>query len=800
MNKSGQQREICDGWRARLTGSNKFVETFQVRHLIRWGCLAMLVFRAHSTTPVAAWDFTQGTHGWVANDPVTNARTTKAGWTMDVRAPNPNLVGPPMAWPAGQFGLVTLRMRSTGDTLGQLYHGTEFSELQSRAFAVQPDGQWHDYRIPLPPLEPGSRLRLDPCHDAGSVAVAWIRVEASPERFREPWAGSRELRGKKLIGSGQYTTVGGDAAVTSRYLARNPAFLDSFPFDGLVVPAVVEAGWAERLGLPSRDYFLHELVWNTVKLSPEALASAVTDLNSVRWGGVTDNFLNYTLIDGTRGRFTPNLADDHDWAIVEHNAALAARLCREAKLQGFWLDTEQYVDYRWRTASGVPEFDPNQPASLKFPLGKDTPEVLRRRGAQWIKAVQAELPAVKIMITFAWSPDADGYGPLQGTTGFLNGVLDAIKAPAELIHGYENTFYYGQGPGTLHAVNSGIQNGFPGDRSRYEAARASMRGWRSLSSNPTKYDAFVKVGMAAWIEDDPWNLWEGWPSGSKESLWSNLPLALAYSDEYVWVWSEHTRYGQSGSTKLNPFLASLRNRTFNTGREEASALTEDFATDPLTRGWHFDFDMLAIGRKQDSAHAVPLMSTDTVPYAWDRAARSIRVRGEPLPGPVGQRRRYVHSIQPVNRNQGFHAALDFRVDAFGHQSEDPIVLGLFASDRPFGSSSLTLQIAGPNQICVMLAGDSDPQTLSLTIPGGLKTAHTYRWAVTFDGANSKLRVVLSVPDGGPSSLAEGSCTVRASAGPFAWDELGLALPEVAPSKATPDVENHYRLERATFGQ
>ena len=91
---------------------------------------------------------------------------------MDVQAPDPALTGPPMDWPAGQFGLVTLRMRSDSDALGQLYHGTEFSELKSRAFAVQNDGLWHEYRIPLPTLAPGSRLRLDPCHEAGKVALA----------------------------------------------------------------------------------------------------------------------------------------------------------------------------------------------------------------------------------------------------------------------------------------------------------------------------------------------------------------------------------------------------------------------------------------------------------------------------------------------------------------------------------------------------------------------------------------------------------------------------------------------------
>lgn len=766
-------------------------EGLNLKIIFAVGLITLLAGTTRSASPVAFWDFTQATHGWTANRMVTNARTTTEGWEMEVKAPDPTLVGPPMAWPAGQFGLVTIRMRSTSDVLGQLYHGTEFSELMSRAFAVQNDGQWHDYRIPVPPLPGGARLRLDPCHEAGTIALAWIRVEASPEKFREPWASARELRGKKSVGGGQYATTGGDAAVTSRYLARHPTFLDLYPFDGMVVPVVLDARWFEHLGLPRHDYFLHELLWNTVKLPYEALASAVADLNSVRWGGVTDNFLNYTLIDGARGRFTPDFADDHDWVILEHNAAMAARLCREAKLQGFWLDTEQYGNYRWRTASGVPEFDTNRPANLKFPLGKDTPEVLRRRGAQWIKAVQAELPAVKIMITFAWSPDADGYGPLKGTTGFLNGVLDAIEAPAQLIHGYENTFYYGQGPGTTHT-----KDGFPGDRGRFEAARTSMRSWRSLSSNPAKYDAFVKVGMAAWVEDDPWNLWSGWPSGTKDSFWSNLPLALAYSDEYVWVWSEHTRYGQASNTELNPFLASLRNRTLNTGREEVATLTEEFATDPLRRGWHFDFDMLAIGREKDPDHAVPLMSANAVPYVWDKAAQGVRVRGESSPELVGQRRRFVHPIQPVNRNQNFRAELDFQVDAFGDCLDNPIVLGLFSSEQPIQSGSLSLQIAGPDQVRVVLAGNGKSQNVPLSIPDGMKTGRTYRLTFDFDTATGRLQTILSEPSGGASQAAQIQSSVLTASEGFAWDELGIGLWEVAPGPMPSQHPYRYLLIKA----
>lgn len=770
------------------------------------GMLLLPTPPAQGAAPLAFWDFAKGTEGWTWNAMVAGARTTPEGLVMETTAPDPNLIGPPLDYPARQFPLVTLRMRSAGDPLGQLYYGTKFSEGNSRAFVVKNDGEWHEYRIPLPPLGPGFRLRLDPCHGAASVTVAWIKVETSPAPPKEPWASPRELRGKKFIGGGQFATTGGETAVTSRYLGKHPDFPASFPFDGYVVPAVINAEWGEKLGLPRRDYFLHELLWNAVPLPHEAIAPIVADLNSVRWGGVTDNFLNCTLTDGARGRFTPDLSSDRDWAILEGNAAMAARLCREARLQGFWLDTEQYGNYRWRTASGVPEFDTNRPANLKFPLGKDTPELLRRRGAQWIKAVQAQFPPVKIFATFAWSPDAKGYGPLKGVIPFLDGVLDAIEEPGQVIHGYENTFYYGQGPGTFNAANDGKRDGFPGDRGRHEAARVSMREWRTLSGNPKKYDRFVKVGMAAWVEDDPWNLYPGWPSGGKTSLWSNLPLALAYSDEYVWIWSEHTKYGQDLNADPNPFLASLRNRTFNTGQEGVATLAEDFASDPLQRGWHFDFDMLAIGRKTNPAHEVALMDKDAVPYVWSKEAKAVVIAGAWPTGPgdggrtaeVGQRRRYAHPVRPPSREQSFHAALDFRIESFGERPDNPILLGFFNDDEPLETRSLTLRISGPDRARIVLAANGNLREFPLPLPGGLKIGRPYRISFQYDGATGRLETSMEDRSDSPSPGAAARGAMAESVDPSGWNELGVALWENEPGAAPPGESYRYRLEKVEF--
>lgn len=712
------------------------------------------------TETIAAWDFRRGLCGWQANAGVVRTRVTPDGIALTVKGPDPFLTSPPIGKAAGPFVVVVLTMRSTGDPIGQIYYGAEFSEAQSVPFAIRNDGRWREVRVTLPALESGARLRLDPCHTSGEVGVASLRVEAHASAPRELWASPAELRGKRLIGAGQYANYGGEQAVTSRYLARHPEFLARYPFDGIVLSVPVPAAVVARYRLDPGEYRLQNLLWTPLGLDDAAFAEARADLKAVRWGHVTDNFLNVTMSDATDGKRLLRLDDDRDWAAVEANFAAAARLCRAAGLTGIWLDTEQYGNY--------------QSSGDKFPLGRDSAAVLRRRGAQWIRAIQRELPAVQILVTFAWSPDADGYGPLKGATPFLNGVLDAIQAPGAIHHTYENTFYFGQGPGTLYAASDGKANGYPGGRARFETAVASIRSWRSLSGNPAKYDRVVKTGMAAWVEDDPWNAWGNEP-GLSWSLWSNAALALAYSEKYVWVWSEHTHYahGLAAGNGVNPFLASLTNQTFNTGREAAVALAEDFATDPLRRGWHFDFDMLAIARKTKPEHAMPTMSPEALPYAWEPKSRSVRVRGDAPAGLPTQRRRFVHPVRPSAR---FAARFDLRIETLPRDPANPIRLGLFAHGAPVDRQSVSILIRAADSVWLSVAD----RRARLPLAAPLVPGRTYGFTLTRGTA------VDAVALGG--AVVIGRARLPKGAGAAALDEFGVALDDTGAARpgAAPD--------------
>lgn len=634
------------------------------------------------------------------------------------------------------------------------------------------------------------------------VAATGATSYRNPEVKPDLWASPSELRKKKLIGTGQ-DSLGG---VTPRFLADNPEFISRYPFDGVAVLARLDPGWClEQALIDDRgnkgnvdgSKALDELAFTNIEVPYTAVQDTIQDLKRVSWGSLTDNFLWYRLLHNhvhepldaadTRKRFTVDLADDKDWAAVQKNAALAARICREADLKGFMLDTEQYSFMNDRA----------------YPFGLCTPEVLRQRGKQWIKAVQAEYPAITIMIFFAWAPDLDVAGFCQGEKPFLNGVLDGIAAPARLVHAYENTFYFGQGPSERFSAE-----GFPGDRSRYQWVRDAMMKWRCFSSNQEKFDQFVDLGMAAWLESDPWDVAPA-ESGGANMVWSNVPLALAYSDKYVWVWSEHTNYveGYRRGTPPNPYLLSLSNQTFNTGHEAAATLNEDFATDPLLKGWYFDFDILKVGRKKAPSQISPILSLEAVPYFWSKDSRAVQIQGTWTDGPSGeevarlgqQRRRYVHPLQPLTQNDVFQVEFDFQVDRFGFDPANPIVLGLFNSDAPVNRQALTLQIKGPEEATITLVGEGKPWVTTLPVKGGLAKDTAYRLAVAYDGPARSLQIKL-IAQADSSLLNETQGTVPASVGQFSLDELGAAQWDVTETSTPVAKAYQYCLQRVKLAR
>lgn len=622
-----------------------------------------------------------------------------------------------------------------------------------------------------------------------------VSLPAVPTKY-ERWVAPQELRSKKIIGAGQYSAinVADPDAPTPQFLLQHPDYLANHPFDGVAIPVKLDSAWTKSHGLISNSvYDLHSLVMTKLPIPYSVMQGVVKDLKRVSWGHVTDNFLWYGVRDGTMGgdndaQLAVDPSSTSDWAIVARNAAVCARVCREAKLKGFIMDTEMYSDYK---------------SGEHYPFGKGTPKVWRQRGQVWIKAVQAEFPAIKILLFFSWGPEHQpgGWPGYENLKYFMNGILDGIKAPARLIHGWEATFWFG---GT-RIMPGNVPYVYPGDRAAYAQVRKDIKNnYRNFSDNPTKYDKFVDVGMAAWVESDPYNLVPGQPSGFLSQLpWSNLSNTLAYSDEYVWVWSEKTHYPRTREV-LNPFLASLANQTFNTGLEAATSLTEKFTSDPLKRGWYFDFDMLNIGRVVHEEF-LPAMTTDALAYAWSPVSSSVVIRGTWLTGIKGdklailqdQRRRYVHPIKLLSRQNSFQATFDFQIDDFGQGRDNPIILGLFNSGRLVNQHSLAVQIVSADIVRIIAAGDGKPWVKELPIKGGLRTGARYR--ISFDYSHKTNQLIIDIgTTTASSSISQIKGSIPKTAGNFSFDEVGAAMWDIGSINTPVNRAYQYRLQRVTY--
>ncbi len=610
----------------------------------------------------------------------------------------------------------------------------------------------------------------------------------------QAWVSPAELRDKKVINTGIFSRVTFEDpdAPMPHYLATHPDYLANTPFDGITIPVPIDPAWTTSQGLVSRPiYGLNQLTMLNVPIPWSVVQGAVNDLKQVQWGHVTDNFLWYGFSefasDEDAATKSVNPSSAADWNVVVQNAALCARMCREAGLKGFMMDPEQYGHY---------------PTGEYYPFGLGTAATWRARGEQWIKAVQAEYPEIILNSFFTWGPESQpgGWADYPNLANFMNGVLAGIQSPARIIHGWESTFWYG-----MNRTIDGISTQFAGDRTVYAQTRSDIRNsWRSFSDDPAKYDAFVDVGMAAWVESDPYNLPDGWPTGfvNDPGPWSNLAATLAYSDEYVWTWSEHTNYSQQRAT-LNPFLASLANRTFNTGTEQATTFIDDFATDPLKRGWSFDFNMLDIGR--DIGRLSVAMTTDSLAYAWSPADGAVAVRSNWKRGafdaieglPTAQRRRYTKPIEAATRSSDIHTEVDFTVDAFGSDPDNPILLGLFHSQATTDRQSLCLRIDGSSTVSVVLAGDGTPLSLPLAPAAPLTTGTGYRVVLDYAAATRTLSARL-LARGGMTTVAATSTQVPGTVGAFVLDEAGLAQREAAVSTSAAQA-HRFRLDAFAFG-
>jgi len=128
------------------------------------------------------WDFSKGLHGWTGNMRVENLSYSSEGLLVKSTGEDPWIEGQALDLPGDKIIRAKIRMKSNADAGAELFYGRVFQAGDSVRFTARTDGQWHDYSLVIrDKLGPGTRFRLDPCIGAGTVTVAWIKIETINE-------------------------------------------------------------------------------------------------------------------------------------------------------------------------------------------------------------------------------------------------------------------------------------------------------------------------------------------------------------------------------------------------------------------------------------------------------------------------------------------------------------------------------------------------------------------------------------------------------------------------------------------
>lgn len=310
--------------------------------------------------------------------------------------------------------------------------------------------------------------------------------------------------------------------LSAQYINDNIAVLDKLPVDGLTF----------TIGYYKYAYAFDArrvATWND--LNP-------TLLSSVNWGHFTDNFL--LLWASASDYAAPDWYNDNAWNIVAANAGLFARAAKVSGAKGIMFDPEPYapsISNPWLYSSS------------KYG-GRSYEEVkseVRKRGAQWMTAVQNEYPDITLYTTFLaslsmtwYQNDAsklptDTYGLLPA---FEDGMLDALGPNARIIDGNEIGYFYSDTE-TFYQRSDSTKNPAP--------------GWIA-PENLAKYKNQVEYSNGVYVDGI---LSEGSFTSSYRSSWwrHNLYHALATADEYVWLFDQGVDLTQPGTAR-DDFLAA----------------------------------------------------------------------------------------------------------------------------------------------------------------------------------------------------------------------------------------------------
>ena len=321
--------------------------------------------------------------------------------------------------------------------------------------------------------------------------------------FAQNTASTKYALDKKLI------EYGWDVK-NSEYVAKNIRQMEKRPFDGIIF----------RLCAGGR-------VFNFTKPDLASFDKDFKACSEIKWDKFTDNFI--ILFAASK----QDWFNDEHWANITENARLMTRAAKMAKCVGICFDHEPYGFNPWsyKTAEHSKE--------KSF---AEYEAIARKRGAQFMKAVESEMPGLTILTFFQLSYFGNISKPMDPQEraktlsglyyallpAFLNGMLDVATPQAQIVDGNESAYYYTKSDSYF---------------TEYFQVRQSAK-LLVAEENQFKYHNQMQVGQSLYIDQyfdkRAQKLLSHYMTPEEQQKWfeHNIFWALYTTDRYVWCYSE----------------------------------------------------------------------------------------------------------------------------------------------------------------------------------------------------------------------------------------------------------------------
>jgi hypothetical protein len=298
------------------------------------------------------------------------------------------------------------------------------------------------------------------------------------------------------------------------FVRDNIREMEKRPFDGIIFRT---SGF---------DHIFDTRPWKKEELQPQ-----LDTLAQIKWKKFTDNFL--TLYAASKWKM--DWFNDEHWNVIVKNMKLFSLAVHSGNCVGVCFDPEPYGTDPWV-----------YPGSYKNKPFDEVYEQVRRRGRQFIIALQEQMPEIRVLSLFQLGlfghvvdePDArirqeklvKKWMPLL--PAFCIGMLEGAASGTILIDGNESAYYYEN-----HCKF-------------YEAYHLIRQRAQTLVPEELrkKYNSQVQAGMALYIDQTlgkrtTETISQFMTSAQQLKFFEhNVYYALTTSDEYVWCYSERMNW------------------------------------------------------------------------------------------------------------------------------------------------------------------------------------------------------------------------------------------------------------------